>query len=115
MRAWTAAAPWRSKRTRKARPTRPRCCGWKSMSIRYELTGSIARITLDRPEKRNALDKMMIGGLVHSLGRSMLDENVRVVLIAGAEPDFCAGMDLKMLRETSDTGVMRMLESAGGL
>jgi methylglutaconyl-CoA hydratase len=54
----------------------------------------IARITLNRPEKRNALDQELLTELRHALGLAAGDENVRVVLLAGAGKDFCSGMDL---------------------
>src|SRR5713226_7355317 len=61
-----------------------------------EFSGEIAKITLNRPDKRNAINTQMIADL-----QSALDEiekkKVRVVIITGAGAAFCAGMDLEML------------------
>ena len=54
----------------------------------------IARITLNRPDKRNALDRATIALLIAELRRCALDPAVRVVQITGAGGAFCAGADL---------------------
>jgi methylglutaconyl-CoA hydratase len=68
--------------------------------VNYRLEQSIARITLNRPEKRNALDIELLVELRGALQRSVGDESVRVVLLTGAGKDFCSGMDLRMFQET---------------
>src|SRR5579871_5181066 len=85
------------------------------MPVDYGYSSGVVRITLNRPEKRNALDDAMITGLEHALVRSMLEKGARVVLITGAGADFCSGMDLRQLEETSDQGVEKNMESAGAL
>ncbi len=67
-----------------------------------ELADGVLKLTLDRPEKRNALDSMMIDALHRDLDRAELDAEVRVVLIRGAGPDFCAGADLAELLASAD-------------
>ena len=62
--------------------------------VAFEVERGIARITLNRPERRNALDQELLTGFREALQASAADENVRVVLIAGAGKDFCSGMDL---------------------
>ncbi len=62
-----------------------------------ELSGSVLRLTLNRPEKRNAMDREMIDALQAGIGRADLDADVGVVVIQGAGPDFCAGADLAEL------------------
>jgi enoyl-CoA hydratase len=62
--------------------------------IRYETLGSIARITLDRPAKLNAIDSGMVAGLDAALDRAEAEEKVRAVLLAGAGRSFSAGFDL---------------------
>ena len=79
------------------------------MRIEYTVTGAVARITLNRPEKRNALDQEMIAELAISLERA---KSARVVLIAAAGPDFCAGMDIAMLAAQSNQGAMQHLAAA---
>ena len=62
--------------------------------VLYRVEAGIARITLNRPEKRNALNADVIAALRDSLGRAASDPSVNVVVITGAGKDFCAGMDL---------------------
>jgi enoyl-CoA hydratase/carnithine racemase len=64
------------------------------MAVRYEVTGHIAVITLDRPGSLNAFNDEMEAGVVACLERSDDDDDVRVVVITGAGRAFCAGMEL---------------------
>jgi methylglutaconyl-CoA hydratase len=82
------------------------------MSILYSVDGAIARITLNRPEKRNALDDEMLGALKDSLALAAEEEKVRVVLLKGAGQDFCSGADLAALDLTADAGVLDHLATA---
>ncbi len=61
--------------------------------------------TLNRPEKKNAIDTAMIDALLATLERADLDAEVRVVALCGAGPDFCAGMDLNELLASADRAV----------
>jgi 2-(1,2-epoxy-1,2-dihydrophenyl)acetyl-CoA isomerase len=54
----------------------------------------VLRLTLDRAEKRNALDDAMIAGLVDALDAAGRDDAVRVVVLAGAGDHFCGGADI---------------------
>jgi methylglutaconyl-CoA hydratase len=58
--------------------------------------------TLNRPDKRNALDSATVAGLHAVLERAELDAEVRVVALRGAGTDFCAGADLAELLESAD-------------
>ena len=80
--------------------------------ILYRAEAGIARITLNRPEKRNALNAEVIAGLGDALARSAKDAAVRVVLITGAGKDFCAGFDLLSLDKGNDAGAVEHLETA---
>jgi len=80
--------------------------------ILHRTEGGIARITLNRPEKRNALNAEVIGGLNDALARSAKDPGVRVVLINAAGKDFCAGLDLRALDKGNDAGAVEHLETA---
>jgi methylglutaconyl-CoA hydratase len=82
------------------------------MSILYRVDGALARITLNRPEKRNALNDELIGVLKDSLALAAEDEQVRVVLLTGAGQDFCSGADLAALDRTADAGVLDHLATA---
>lgn len=62
--------------------------------VRLEVTGDIAVITLDRPEKRNAVNGEMIAALGAAYAACDADNNVRVVVLTGSGTAFCAGADL---------------------
>ncbi len=74
------------------------------MSDRVQVTsaGGILTATLDRADKRNAIDSAMIDALLVTLERADLDADVRVVALRGAGRDFCAGMDLNELLASAD-------------
>jgi enoyl-CoA hydratase/carnithine racemase len=63
-----------------------------------ERANGVLRLTLNRPEARNALSLALMTTLVEALGRAAADVEARVVVIAGAGPVFCAGHDLRELR-----------------
>jgi len=76
------------------------------------LQGGILTGTLNRPEKRNAIDSAMIEGLHALLERADLEAGVRVVALRGAGKDFCAGMDLHELLASADQTVERNRQAA---
>lgn len=61
--------------------------------------GRVWRVTLDRPEARNAISEPMLEGLGRALAAAATDPDARVVLLTGAGPHFCAGADLGELDE----------------
>lgn len=63
-----------------------------------ERIDGVLRLTLNRPEARNALSLGLMTALVEALGRAAKDPETRIVVIAGAGPAFCAGHDLRELR-----------------
>jgi methylglutaconyl-CoA hydratase len=77
--------------------------------------GAVGRITLNRPEKRNALNDAMVAGLTAALKTLAQDEAIRVVLIAGAGKDFCSGADLSALQKISVASVAENVEDARSL
>ena len=66
-------------------------------TVRYELSDDrrIATVTLNRPEARNAQNRQMTYDLDAALSAAAQDDDVRVIVLAGAGPHFCAGHDLK--------------------
>lgn len=58
----------------------------------------VLRLTLNRPQARNALSLGLMEKLIAALGRAAADRRVRVVVLAGNGPAFCAGHDLRELR-----------------
>jgi enoyl-CoA hydratase len=66
--------------------------------VRYERQGSAAVLTIDRPQRRNAVDAATATGLRHGLEEFEGDETARVLVLTGAGGEaFCAGADLKAL------------------
>jgi methylglutaconyl-CoA hydratase len=80
--------------------------------IKHELSGAILRLSLNRPEKRNAINRQLLDDLTQALSRSREEQSARVILIQGAGPDFCAGMDIAELAETADAGIAEHRDSA---
>jgi methylglutaconyl-CoA hydratase len=66
--------------------------------VHYETAAGVATITLQRPTKRNALRRPLIAGLTASFTAAAADTAVRAVVLRGAGPAFCAGMDLEELQ-----------------
>lgn len=63
--------------------------------VRYEVRDSVARLTIDRPARRNALSWSVVRELRDALALAKADEAVRVIVLTGAgEQAFCAGADL---------------------
>jgi enoyl-CoA hydratase len=70
--------------------------------VRYERTGAAALVTIDRQERRNAVDGETAAALLEAYERFAADDAARVMVLTGAgEEAFCAGADLKAL-ETLD-------------
>jgi methylglutaconyl-CoA hydratase len=80
--------------------------------IIYSVDRQVARVTLNRPDKRNALDNQVIFELADAVRRAGRDESVRVVLITGAGKDFCSGADLAALQRVSEATVMENVSDA---
>lgn len=83
--------------------------------IRVESAHHVRTLTLDRPDRRNALHPDLIAALVSALDRAEADRDVRVVVITGAGPTFCAGLDLFHLVEVGEEGGVEYLRSAFAL
>src|SRR6476659_3602212 len=68
-----------------------------SEEVRYERRGAAAVLTIDRSQRRNAVDAETAEALCHGLERWEADEGARVLLLTGAAEAFCAGADLKAI------------------
>jgi enoyl-CoA hydratase len=68
--------------------------------VLYDVAARVATITLNRPEARNALSSEVLSLLPELARRAEGDEDVDVVILTGADPAFCAGLDLKELGST---------------
>ena len=70
--------------------------------VRYDTRGHVATITMNRPQMANAQDTALIDGIDHALDRADADDEVRVVVLAGAGKHFSSGHDLKALLNEAD-------------
>ena len=81
------------------------------MSDRVVVTISeqVSEVMLNRPEKLNALDLEMFGALDHALRRLQQEPTVRAVVLYGAGDNFCAGIDLDVLRHGGEAAMKSLL------
>ncbi len=79
--------------------------------ILYETRGPVARITLNKPDKRNPIGPVTIGELLHAIDAAKRDDAVRVLVITGAGKVFSAGGDLSSFLEKKGA---RPLEAMAG-
>jgi enoyl-CoA hydratase/carnithine racemase len=75
--------------------------------------GSVATLTLDRPRQRNALSLVLMRELIAALGTLRDDGDVRVVVLAGAGPAFCAGHDLSELTGRGEADYREVFDACG--
>jgi methylglutaconyl-CoA hydratase len=68
--------------------------------VLYEIHGNAAVLTMNRPDRRNALSRGLITALTDAFGRAQDDVAARTVILTGAGVSFCAGMDLAELEES---------------
>lgn len=83
--------------------------------VLYAVEGAIATLTLNRPEKRNALNDAIIQQLKSSLRKANDDAAIKAIVITGAGNDFCSGADLSALQKISDSSVDENVEDARSL
>src|SRR4030095_14559526 len=69
------------------------------MSVHYQVDGPIVVVTIDRPEVANAIDRPTADALADAFRRFDADESLHVAVLTGANGKFCAGADLKAMRE----------------
>src|ERR1700741_767978 len=63
-------------------------------AVEYDVATHVARITMDRPERRNALNDELLDGLDAAFVEAERDPDVHAVVLAGNGPSFCSGYDL---------------------
>jgi len=68
-------------------------------TISYKLENGIAKVTLNRPEKMNALSLDLFEALIETGEAIKADSSVRVVVLSGAGKAFCAGLDMELMME----------------
>jgi enoyl-CoA hydratase len=70
-----------------------------SEPVRYEVDGGVATVTLNRPAARNAISTGLLVALGEAMAAADADDDVGAVVLTGADPAFCAGLDLRELGE----------------
>ena len=80
----------------------------KFSTLKYARDGRIARITLNRPQRLNAINHKMPGEIRRAVEAANADDAVHVIVLAGAGRAFCAGYDLKAFAETKTPLTQRM-------
>ena len=75
----------------------------------------IRAVTLNRPEKRNALNDALVNDLKDALRAADRDETLRAIVIRGTGKDFCSGADLSALQKISESDVLENHDDADNL
>ena len=83
--------------------------------LKVEKRDGIARVTLDRPELRNAFDDELISSLTKVFNEIKSDDAIRVMILAGNGPAFCAGADLNWMKRMAKYGYDENLADAKAL
>lgn len=78
--------------------------------VNSEVADGVAVVTLNDPERRNALNLDMVDEIVATFDRLEADENVGAVVVTGAPPAFCAGADLSHLGSSQRDGLRSVYE-----
>ena len=84
------------------------------MPIHYEVDGPVALVTIDRPEVANAIDGPAARELADAFRKFDQDEALAVAVLSGANGKFCAGADLKAMREPGAPRVVRVEPDGDG-
>jgi methylglutaconyl-CoA hydratase len=74
-------------------------------TIQYEKQGAVAHIRLDRPDKHNALNPLMIHELTTAFNAASSATDIRVIVLSGSGKSFCAGADLHYMQEIAHYGM----------
>ncbi len=83
-------------------------------AVLYEVRGTVATITLNRPDRLNAIVPELTAGLRDALANVRADPAVRAVVLTGAGRAFCAGADLSQAPAASDDGTIPGVEVMAG-
>src|SRR5579872_4345081 len=110
MAPWAAGARFRCAPMRRARLSARRCWRLKSRcSVLGKVQhGRVLRLTLNRPEKRNALNRALCQAILEAVEDATHDPTVGAILLEANGKSFCAGMDLEEAAEgaTEETNVL---------
>jgi methylglutaconyl-CoA hydratase len=84
-------------------------------TVLLSIDNQVARITLNRPDKRNALNDKLVAALKEALREAGINDQVRCIVITGAGTDFCSGADLSALEKISRASVTENSDDAHAL
>ena len=82
-----------------------------SNKILYSVSGNIAKLTINRPERRNALDAESLEQINILMDEAESDEKVRVILITGQGDTFSSGFDLKEQMEKAQLSIEKLKDA----
>jgi methylglutaconyl-CoA hydratase len=83
--------------------------------LNVDISGGVARVTLNRPEVRNAFDDSLISSLTKTFREIQANPAVRALVLAGSGPAFCAGADLNWMKRMAGYGYEENLADAQAL
>lgn len=81
-------------------------------NLLYDVSGAVARLTLNRPEKRNALNPELIAELRTAIAGAGADPAIHAIVLTGAGRDFCSGADLASVAQIAEAGVLANVADA---
>lgn len=84
-------------------------------AVLERVADGVAWLSLNRPEKRNALNDSLVSALKQALSRADADPEVRAIAVRGEGKDFCSGADLSALQKIADASVMENLADVDSL
>jgi len=82
--------------------------------IRYHVADGVATVTLDRQDKLNAWTRKMEEEVTSAIQDAVADDSVRAIVLTGAGRGFCAGADMSLLSEVSQTGLTSRHQNVSG-
>ncbi len=82
-----------------------------SDAVLVDVVDRVATVTLNEPDKRNAISLPMVGGIAEAFDALEADEAVGAIVVTGAPPAFCAGADLSHLGSSREDGLRRIYEA----
>ncbi len=85
------------------------------LAVEIDAATGVNRIDLNQPEVRNALSGALVAELKEALALAAADTRVRLILLGGRGPDFCAGADLTEVSAAMEEGVLASLADAENL
>ncbi len=80
-------------------------------TIKLECASGLARLTLNRPDRRNGMNNLMVRETCQALQQVAADATVRVLLVSGAGDAFCPGADLRSMTSSEERGADVALQS----